>query len=132
MFEGRASYYVGQLTVTPKMVANKIRDMNDNKSLRVDGIPRKLLLKIAEQISIPLATVFNLSLDEGISWKKAHIISYHYLNKASMNKLENYRLVNLLSAICKLLERLNKDHLVDFQPTDVVCALGIFQYTFSC
>ena len=44
---------------------------------RVDGIPPKLLLEIVEQISIPLATVFNLSLEEGIvplEWKEANII----------------------------------------------------------
>ena len=64
--EGRDSDYLGQLIVTPTMVAKKIRDMKDNKSPGVDGIPPKLLLEIVEQISIPLATVFNLSLEEGI------------------------------------------------------------------
>ena len=65
-FEGRESAYLGQLIVTPKMVAMKIRAMKDNKSPGVDGIPPKLLLEIVEQISIPLAAVFNLSLQEGI------------------------------------------------------------------
>ena len=71
-FEGRESDYLGQLIVTPKMVAVKIRDMKDNKSPGVDEIPPKLLLEIIEQINIPLATVFNLSLEEGIvplEWK---------------------------------------------------------------
>ena len=48
------------------MVAKKIRDMKDNKSHGVDGILPKLLLETVEQISIPLATVFNLSLEEGV------------------------------------------------------------------
>ena len=59
------------------MVAKKIRDMKENKSPRVDGIPSKLLLEIVEQISIPLATVFNLSIKEGVvplEWKEANII----------------------------------------------------------
>ena len=76
-FEGREFDYLGQLIVTPTMVAMKIRDMKDNKSPGVDGIPPKLLLEIVEQISIPLATVFNLSLEEGIvplEWKEANII----------------------------------------------------------
>ena len=71
--EGRESDYLEQLIVTPKMVANKIRDISPG----VDGIPPKLLLDIVEQISIPLATVFNLSLEEGIvplEWKEANII----------------------------------------------------------
>ena len=60
-FEGRESDYLRQLLVTQTMVAKKIRDMMDNKSPGVDGIPPKLLLEIVEQISIPLATVFNFS-----------------------------------------------------------------------
>ena len=114
-FEGREFDYLGQLIVTPTMVAMKIRDMKDNKSPGVDGIPPKLLLEIVEQISIPLATVFNLSLEEGIvplEWKEANIIPL--FKKGSRNKSENYRPVSLTSVICKLLERLIKDHLVDF------------------
>ena len=114
-FEGREFDYLGQLIVTPTMVAMKIRDMKDNKSPGVDGIPPKLLLEIVEQISIPLATVFNLSLEEGIvplEWKEANIIPL--FKKGSRNKSENSRPVSLISVICKLLERLIKDHLVDF------------------
>ena len=114
-FKGREFDYLGQLIVTPTMVAMKIRDMKDNKSPGVDGIPPKLLLEIVEQISIPLATVFNLSLEEGIvplEWKEANIIPL--FKKGSRNKSENYRPVSLTSVICKLLERLIKDHLVDF------------------
>ena len=40
--------------------------MTDNKSPGVDGNPPKLLLEIAEQISIPRATMSNLSLEEGV------------------------------------------------------------------
>ena len=109
-FEGREFDYLGQLIVTPTMVAMKIRGMKDNKSPGVDGIPPKLLLEIVEQISILLAT-----LEEGIvplEWKEANIIPL--FKKGSRNKSENYRPVSLTSVICKLLERLIKDHLVDF------------------
>ena len=58
-FEGREADYLGQLIVTPKMVAKKVRDIKGNKSPGLDGTPLKLLLEIVEQISIPLATVFN-------------------------------------------------------------------------
>ena len=87
-FEGREFDYLGQLIVT--MVAMKIRDMKDNKSPGVDGIPPKLLLEIVEQISIPLATVFNLSLEQGIvplEWKEANIIPL--FKEGSRNKSEN-------------------------------------------
>ena len=44
------------------MVAKKIKAMKDNKASGVDGIPPKRLMETVEQIGIPLARVFNLSL----------------------------------------------------------------------
>ena len=96
------------------MVAKKIKDMKDNKSPGVDGIHPKLLLENVE-LNIPLAAVFNLSLEEGVDlleWKEANIISL--FKKGSRSKSENCRPVSLTSVICKLLEGLIKDHLVDF------------------
>ena len=114
-FQGAKSYYLGPLVVTPELVAKKLKAMKDNKSPGVDGIPPKLLMETVEQISIPLARVFNLSLKEGVvpfEWKEANIIPL--FKKGSRNKSENYRPVSLTSVICKLLERLIKDHMVDF------------------
>ena len=112
----KASFdYLGQFIITPEMVAKKIKVMNDNKSPGVDGIPPKLLMETVEQIGIPLARVFNLSLNEGVvpfERKEANIIPI--LRKGSRNKPENNRPVSLTSVICKLLERLIKDHMVDF------------------
>ena len=65
-FDGDKSDHLGQLFVTPEMTARKIKKMKDNKSSGVDGIPPKLLKKIVGQISIPLAKMFNLSLEDGI------------------------------------------------------------------
>ena len=114
-FQGAKSDYLGPLVVTLELVAKKIKAMKDNKSPGVDGIPPKLLMETVEQISIPLARVFNLSLKEGVvpyEWKEANIIPL--FKKGSRNKSENYRPVSLMSVICKLLERLIKDHMVDF------------------
>ena len=114
-FQGAKSVYLGPLVVTPELVARKIKAMKDNKSPGVDGIPPKLLMETVDQISVPLARVFNLSLKEGVvpfEWKEANIIPL--FKKGSRNKSENYRPVSLTSVICKLLERLIKDHMVDF------------------
>ena len=97
------------------MVAKKIKTMKDHKSLGVDGIPPKLLMETVKQIRIPLARVFNLSLKEGVvpfEWKEANRIPL--FKKASRNTSDNYRPVSLTSVICKLLERLIKDHMLDF------------------
>ena len=66
IFEGNKSEHLGQLFVTPVMITNKIKKMNDNKSPGVDRIPPKLVKEIVAQISTPLAKLINLSLEEGI------------------------------------------------------------------
>ena len=50
-FQEAKSDYLGQLIITPEMVANKKKAMKDNKS-------PGLLMETVEQISIPLAKVF--------------------------------------------------------------------------
>ena len=72
-------------------------------------------ISTVEQISTPLAKVFNLSLEEGIvpsEWKEANITPL--FKKGSRNKPENYRPVSLTSVVCKLLETLIRDHMVEF------------------
>ena len=95
-FEGNKSKYLGQLFVTPERIAKKIKKMKDNKSPGVDGIPPKLLKEIVEQISTPLAKLFNLSLEEGIvpsEWKEANITPL--FKKGLRNMPENHRPVSL-------------------------------------
>ena len=94
------------------MTTKKIKKIKDNKSPGVDGIPLKLLKEIVEQISTPLA---KLSLEGEIfpsEWKETNITPL--FKKGSKNKPENYRPVSLTSVICKLLETLIRDHIVEF------------------
>ena len=56
-----------------------------------------------------------MSLQEGIvplEWKEANIIPL--FKKGSRNKYVNYRPVSLTSVICKLLETIIRDHMMDF------------------
>ena len=66
-------------------------------------------------MSTPLTKLFNLSLEEGIvpsEWKEANITPL--FKKGLTNKSENYRPVSLTSVVCKLLETLIRDHMVEF------------------
>ena len=65
-FNGSEWEKLGQLVVTPEVAASKINNMKMNKSPGVDGISPKLLKETVEQISTPLAHVFNPTLHEGI------------------------------------------------------------------
>ena len=74
------------------MVDNKIKAMKDNKSPGVDGILSRLLMEIVEQITIPHARVFNLSLNEGVvpfEWNESNIIPL--FKKGSRNKRITYQ-----------------------------------------
>ena len=76
-FKGSEGERLGQLVVTPTVVGSKINNMRENKSPGVDGISPKLLNETVEQINMPLAHVFNMSLQEGIvslEWKEANSI----------------------------------------------------------
>ena len=61
-FNGPEGEMFGQLVVSPEVVATN--NMKENKSPGVDGISPKILKEIVEQISTPLALVFNMSLQE--------------------------------------------------------------------
>ena len=65
------------MLIPPAMIVTKIEKLKDNKSPGIDGITPKLLKEIAEEISVPLAIMFNLSLREGTvphRWKHANVV----------------------------------------------------------
>ena len=77
MFKGSEGERLGQLVITPEVVADKINNMKENKSPGEAGIAPKILKDTVEQVCTPLAHVFNVSLQEGIvplEWKGANII----------------------------------------------------------
>ena len=114
-FNGTEEDMLGQLVITPEVVANKINNMKYNKSPGVDGIAPKISKDTVKLISMPLAHVFNMSLQEKIvplEWKEANIIPL--LKKGLRNKSVDYRPVSLTSVICKLLETIIRDHIMDF------------------
>ena len=76
-FNGSEGERLGQSFVLPEVVAINFSNMNENKLPGVDGISPKILKETVEQISTPLAHVFNMTLQEGIvplDWTEANII----------------------------------------------------------
>ena len=96
---------MGQLIVTPKGVASTVGNMKENKSLGVEGISPSMLNETIGQSNVPLAHVFDVSLQEGevpLEWKKP--TSFLYSKISSRNKSVNYQPVRLTLVIIKLLE----------------------------
>ena len=78
-FKGSEGERLGQLVVNPEVAASKIINMKENKSPGIEGISPKILKETVEQISTPLAHVFNMSLQEGIvppEWRKQTLFPY--------------------------------------------------------
>ncbi len=92
---------MGQLVVTPEVVASKINNLKENKSPGIDGISPKILNETVEQISTPLAHVFKMSLQEGIvplEWKEANIIPLlkKFKKQVCKSKASEFYISNLL------------------------------------
>ena len=84
------------MLITPAMIVTKIKKLKDNKSPGIDGITPKSLKEIAEEISIPMTIMFNLSLREGTvphEWKHANVVPI--FKTGNRCKAENYRPVSL-------------------------------------
>ena len=87
---------IQHMVITPDMILAKLKNMKDNKLPGVDRISPKMLKEIAEEISVPLAIVFNLSIQDGIvplEWEIANVVPI--FKKGNRCKPEKHRPVSL-------------------------------------
>ncbi len=66
-------------------------------------------------ICIPLAMIFNKSIQEGHvppGWKDVHVTALH--KKGSKSNPENYRPISLTAVCCKIMESLIRDNIVTY------------------
>ena len=102
------------INISEEMVSKKLVELNTNKSPGSDNIHPKLLYELRNELSKPLTTLFKLSLEKGKvpqQWKDANVIPL--FKKGKKDKCENYRPVSLTCIVCKILESIIKDMLVD-------------------
>ena len=92
--------------LTPDDVTNVLKTLDNNKAHGPDGIPARLLIETASQMSPSLCELFNKSLRTGMvpfDWKLANVVPVY--KKGDQEFVENYRPISLLSLISKVLER---------------------------
>ena len=95
------------IQVTETEVHNQLLNLQEGKAGGPDGIPTIVLKRCADQLTKPVTTLFNRSLQAGmlpLMWKRARITPI--FKKGSMKKPQNYRPVSLTCQLCKVLERL--------------------------
>ena len=114
-FEERyITHPLDELEITSETVEKSLSSMKAGKSQGPDMIHPRILKETSSQIIEPLTKLFRQSLDEAKlpeDWKKANVTA---LFKSGERKLpENYRPISLTSVVCKLMERIIRNKIVD-------------------
>ena len=95
-------------------IKKKLDKLNISKSPGPDGIHPRILKELSNTISTPLSVIFQTSIDTGElpeDWKCANITA---LSKKGNKKVAgNYRPVSLISIICKLMETLVREDIIE-------------------
>ena len=84
-------------------------------SLGVDGLPMRLFKENINVLADTIVFICNRSLDTGIFPKKLMIAMITCLHKAGdLHNLENYRVISILCAFSKILEKIVALQLVEY------------------
>ena len=111
-FEG--SNPLSNIVVERENVFKKINLLDPSKSPGPDQNHPKVIKELGGVISFPLSIVFNKSLAEGAvpsDWRIANVASI--FKKGDRTEPSNYRPISLTSIICKLLESLIRDAIMN-------------------
>ena len=105
---------IEDLEITQELVEKKLEKLNINKSCGPDGIHPHVLQKTSKAMSVQLAIIYQKSLDEGVcpeEWKCANVTPIH--KKGDRTDPNNYRPVSLTSQVCKVMESIIRDRIVE-------------------
>ena len=108
-----------KLCITETMVAKVLKKLKPDKSPGPDGLHPKFFKELSEYMKVPLCLIFKVSLNKGIlpqAWKKARVSAIY--KKENKKIASNYRPVSLTSIICKVMETLIRDHIVEHMKTN--------------
>ena len=101
--------------ICPEKVKEKLAKIRPNSAPGPDKIFPRIVHNLKEELSIPLTIIFNRSMKEGVvpkDWQIANVMPT-YKGKGSKTDPGCYRPVSLTSIICRTMEGLLKDAIVD-------------------
>ena len=106
--------YLTTVVILMEDVWHHLTTLNPGKSGGPVGCHPHVLCEVKEGVVTPLYLIFKKSLEDGElpkPWKDALVTALH---KGDKHLHSNYRPVSLTSVICKMLERMIKDHLLQY------------------
>ena len=114
VFTGTEEEMLTTIDITEERVLKKLKQINPSKSAGNDNISNAVLKETAEEITEAVTKIFKRSLEESKlpeDWKTSNITPIY--KKDGRNKVGNYRGVHLTSQLCKTMESLVKEDIVD-------------------
>jgi hypothetical protein len=114
---------LGVLTISEKSVCEKLSGLNTSKSSGPDDLHPKTLKELSSTIATPLSIIFNTSartktLPE--DWKVGHITAI--FKKGKRKLANNYRPISLTSILCKVLESLIREAIIEHFLRKIYCS----------
>ncbi|VDI32121.1 Hypothetical predicted protein, partial [Mytilus galloprovincialis] len=96
------------MNINKEEIAKILKGLKVEKSPGPDRIHPRILKELAESISTPLCIIFNSTVPS--RWKEAQISAIFKKGKKCI--AGNYRPVSLTSVVCKVMEKLVREHIV--------------------
>ena len=93
--------------------------MDRNKAPSPDGYHPCFVKELAEFISKPLGIIFRNSVESGnipTQWKEARVSAIH--KKGNKKLASNYRPVSITSVLCRILEKLVRNQIVEYMQSE--------------
>ena len=104
-----------KLVITEKTIWKILDKLKIDKSPGLDELHPRLLKELAVSICKPLKIIFQKSIQERSvpkEWKLAGVSAI--FKKGSKSQAGNYRPVSLTSVVCKVFEKIIRDHIIEF------------------
>ena len=98
---------LSEIEVTEKEVLKQLKSLKPRKAAGLDNMQPVVLREVAEKLAKPLKIIYQLSLTTGtlpVKWLQAGVVPV--FKKGSTTDPANYRPVSLTSVLCKMLEKI--------------------------
>ena len=106
---------LSEVPFTTEKIYKKLSTLKVDKSAGPDEMYPRVLKETAEVIAPVIKTIFDTSFNTGKLpevWKRGTICAIH--KKGPRNVCDNYRPVSLTSIICKTMESIIRDHIMEY------------------
>ena len=97
------------------MITNKLQNLKPDEAAGPDNIFPRILIECQYELLTPLYLLFKESLKSGKipqQWKDATVVAI--FKKGSKRLASNYRPISLTCIICKILESIIRDQMLEF------------------